>query len=188
MNLLCIGDSITYGYDAAPQNRWTYILARQTGIRVCNEGVCGDTTAGMLQRMQMINFMDYDAVFVMGGSNDILLDEPLEHIKAHMQCMMQQVTDKGKPLFVGIPPLTKRESAFFGWQRREDVERHNTVLQIYRQWLLAQCPLYGAVPIDFYKRILDAEAAGTTPCYADGVHPNEAGYAIMAEEAAQRIQ
>lgn len=188
MNLLCVGDSVTYGYDVAPQNRWTYIVAKRTGIHICNEGVCGDTTAGMLQRMQMINLRDYDAVCVMGGSNDILQDEPLEHSKAHMLYMMQQITDAGKPLFIGIPPLTKIESAFFGWQKRNDVERHNMILQTYRQWLLIQCPLYGAVPIDFYKRILDAEAADKTSYYADGVHPNEAGYAIMAEEAIRCLQ
>lgn len=188
MNLLCVGDSVTYGYDVAPQHRWTYIAARQTGIHICNEGVCGDTTGGMLQRMQLMHLMDYDAVFVMGGTNDILQDEPLEHTKAHMQSMMQQVTNTGKPLFVGIPPLTKIESAFFCWQKREDVKRHNAVLQTYRQWLLAQCLLYRAIPIDFYKRLLDAEAADKTSYYADGVHPNEAGYAIMAEEAIRYMQ
>ena len=176
MNLLCIGDSVTYGYDVAPQNRWTYILANRTGMQVCNEGLCGDTTAGMLQRMQAMNLMAYDAVFVMGGSNDILQD------------MMQQITDAGKPLFVGIPLLKKKESAFFGWQRLEDVKRHNDVLQAYRQWIFTQCQASGAVPIDFHKRILDAEAAGKTSYYADGVHPNEAGYAIMAEEAIRCIQ
>ncbi len=188
MKLLCIGDSVTYGYDVALQDRWTYILAKRTGIQVCNEGLCGDTTAGMLQRMQAMNMMAYDAVFVMGGSNDILQDVPLEHIEANMQRMMQQITDAGKPLFVGIPLLKKKESAFFGWQRLEDVKRHNDVLRAYRQWLFTQCQAAGAVPIDFHKRILDAEAAGKISYYADGVHPNEAGYAIMAEEAIRCIQ
>ncbi len=188
MKLLCIGDSVTYGYDVAPQDRWTYILAKRTGIQVCNEGLCGDTTAGMLQRMQTMNLMAYDAVFVIGGSNDILQDVPLKGIETNMQHMLQQITDTGKKLFVGIPLLKKKESAFFGWQRLEDVKRHNDVLQAYRQWLLTQCQTYGAVPIDFHKRILDAEAASQTSYYADGVHPNEAGYAIMAEEAIQCIQ
>lgn len=184
MNLLCIGDSVTYGYDVAPQNRWTYILANRTGMQVCNEGLCGDTTAGMLQRLLSMNLMAYDAVFVMGGSNDILQDVPLKGIETNMQ----QITDAGKPLFVGISLLTKEESAFFGWQRLEDVKRHNDVLQAYRQWLLTQCQASGAVPIDFHKCILDAEAASPTSYYADGVHPNEAGYAIMAEEAIRCIQ
>lgn len=46
MNVICFGDSNTYGYDPrprtggryAPENRWTDILAAKTGWTVCNMG------------------------------------------------------------------------------------------------------------------------------------------------------
>lgn len=183
MKVLCVGDSLTYGYDVELPHRWTFLVERRAPVQICNEGLCGDTTAGMALRMQRMPIKDYDAVFVMGGSNDILQDIPVAVIEAHMQQIMKQVVAAGKPLLVGIPLQMKKESAYWGWQRLEDVERHNRELYAYRQWLLAQCSRYQAVPIDFYRYLADREAQYHTSLYADGIHPNEAGYALMAEAA-----
>ena len=56
MKLLCLGDSLTYGYDVACEYRWTTRLAKERGISVCNEGLCGDTTGGMLYRPRSTHF------------------------------------------------------------------------------------------------------------------------------------
>lgn len=188
MNIVCIGDSLTYGYDVPVSARWTVLLEQKTGIRVCNKGICGDTTEGMRQRMQRIDMMAYDAVCLMGGSNDILQHVSLEQMEHHMQQMMQYAAQASNTLYVGIPLAMKPESVLFGWQRQEEVEGNNRKLETYRQWLLTQCITYHAVPIDFYKRIQDAEIQFHTNLYADGVHPNEAGYALMAEEAIRCIR
>ena len=188
MNIVCIGDSLTYGYDVPVSARWTVLLEQKTGIRVCNKGICGDTTEGMLQRMQRIDMMAYDAVCLMGGSNDILQHVSLEQMEHHMQQMMQYAAQASNTLYVGIPLAMKPESVLFGWQRQEEVEGNNRKLETYRQWLLTQCITYHAVPIDFYKRIQDAEIQFHTSLYADGVHPNEAGYALMADEAVRCIR
>ena len=74
MKLLCLGDSLTYGYDVACEYRWTTRLAKEKGISVCNEGLCGDTTGGMLYRARRMKLAPFDAFFFMGGSNDILMD------------------------------------------------------------------------------------------------------------------
>ena len=75
MKLLCLGDSLTYGYDVRPQERWTTLVSNRSTIEIDNKGQCGDTTAGMVFRLHQLDLIGYDAFFVMGGSNDILLDK-----------------------------------------------------------------------------------------------------------------
>ncbi len=50
--LICIGDSLTFGYGVHLSQRWTRLCAQETGWELANEGINGDTTGGMLARMQ----------------------------------------------------------------------------------------------------------------------------------------
>lgn len=184
MNLLCLGDSLTYGYDVACEWRWTTRLAKQTGIAVVNEGLCGDTTGGMLYRLQHMNISRFDAFFFMGGSNDILMDIPVGQMQNHITEIADLLQQEGKPVYIGIPILTKPESAVFGWQGRDDVARHNEDLRSHRQWLLQLTAQRGFTAVDFYDALRQTELQQESSLYADGVHPNEAGYAVMAELAA----
>lgn len=52
MRLICIGDSLTFGYGVHLSQRWTQLCAQETGWELVNEGINGDTTGGMLARMQ----------------------------------------------------------------------------------------------------------------------------------------
>lgn len=188
MKLLCLGDSLTYGYDVNYTYRWTTRLAKRCGMTVCNEGVCGDTTGGMLYRVQHMALSGFDAFFFMGGSNDILLDVPMAETQQHMEAIAAVLQAAGKPVYVGIPLLTKEESAVFGWQRRDDVARHNEDLRQYRQWLLYLAEKRHLTIVDFYEAVRQGELTKQASLYADGVHPNEDGYGVMADLAAQVIR
>ena len=50
MKLICLGDSLTFGYGVRVSQRWTHLCAQDTGWKIVNEGVSGDTTGGMLAR------------------------------------------------------------------------------------------------------------------------------------------
>ncbi len=186
--ICCLGDSLTYGYDVTPQDTWISRLARETGWHMDNYGVCGDTASGMLYRLKQSHLDGYDAFFLMGGSNDILLDEPLTAIQQPMQTMLTMLRQTGSPVYAGIPILTKPESAAFGWQAASAIERHNDMLRQYRQWLLTWCRAHGITSIDFQQALAAAEQTAHIPLYADGVHPNAAGYAVLAEAARQCMQ
>lgn len=188
MKLLCLGDSLTYGYDVACEYRWTTRLAKERGISVCNEGLCGDTTGGMLYRARRMKLAPFDAFFFMGGSNDILMDISPDQVRQNLEAIAHLFQDEKKAAYIGVPILTKAESALFGWQGRHDVARHNEALRSHRQWLLQLAQQYHFTAVDFYGAMLQAEQEGQTNLYADGVHPNEAGYAVMARQAIQIIR
>lgn len=182
--LLCLGDSLTFGYGVAVQDRWLTLLSRSGHVQCQNEGLCGDTTAGMLQRLKAMALTAYDAFFLMGGSNDILLDSPMEQTQQHMRDMIKRLEAQGNPVYVGIPPLTLPESAAYGWQERDAVAWHNDQLTAYRQWLLTECRQQQLCVFDFYATLRDARKEnGSLSLYVDGVHPSPAGYALMAQTA-----
>lgn len=148
MKLLCLGDSLTYGFDVRPDQSWTALVSAQSHIHIDNEGQCGDTTTGMVYRLHQFDLSRYDAFFIMGGSNDILLGGELEKICQNM--------------------------------RTSDVEKHNDELRQYRQWLLSYGKETECIVIDFYEALLKAERRTGRNLYADGVHPNAEGYAVLA--------
>ena len=80
MKLICIGDSLTFGYGVHLSQRWTRLCAQETGWELVNEGINGDTTGGMLARMQGGVLAELREgglgagrpyVLLMGGSNDV---------------------------------------------------------------------------------------------------------------------
>ena len=177
MHLLCLGDSLTYGYDVPPEKGWVNLLSDSLKWEVDNRGLCGDTTWGMLTRLRRLALSGYDAFFLMGGSNDILEDIPVREIQANITAMIRLLQKQHKPVYLGIPPCTRQESTDYGWQAREDVDRHNDILSDYRIWLLQQCQTEDLHPIDFYTVLQKS------PHYADGVHPDEPGYRLLADAA-----
>ena len=180
MKILCLGDSLTYGFDVRPDQSWTALVSAKSRIHIDNEGQCGDTTTGMVYRLHQFDLSRYDAFFIMGGSNDILLGGELEKICQNMRTIVTTFKEQGKPVYLGIPPLTKMESAMYGWQNASDVEKHNNELRQYRQWLLSYGKETECIVIDFYEALLKAERRTGHNLYADGVHPNAEGYAVLA--------
>lgn len=67
--VLCLGDSLTYGYGVGRSECWAALAVRNMGREFVNCGVCGDTSCGMLARFpSLVAEHRPDAVFVMGGS------------------------------------------------------------------------------------------------------------------------
>lgn len=182
MKLLCLGDSLTYGFAVQPDQSWTALVSAKSLIHIDNEGQCGDTTTGMVYRLHQFDLGRYDAFFIMGGSNDILLDGDLEPICRNIGIIVTTFKRQGKPVYLGIPPLTQTESAVYGWQNAKDVEKHNDEFRQYRQWLLSYGKETECIVIDFYEALLEAERRTGRNLYADGVHPNAEGYAVLARE------
>ena len=60
MKLICIGDSLTFGYGVRPSQRWTRLCAQETGWEIVNEGISGDTTGGMLVRLRAERYATWE--------------------------------------------------------------------------------------------------------------------------------
>ncbi|MDM0585184.1 SGNH/GDSL hydrolase family protein [Clostridium perfringens] len=53
MNIICIGDSLTFGYGVGQENSWVSLLNDEKN-KFINKGVNGDTSTGILSRIYEI--------------------------------------------------------------------------------------------------------------------------------------
>lgn len=75
MKIVCIGDSLTEGYQMDLSKRWTDVLQEKLDIEIINSGICGDTTGGMLARFkEMVIDHKPTHVIIMGGPMTCLLE------------------------------------------------------------------------------------------------------------------
>lgn len=71
--IVCIGDSIVYGYEVEGTLTWIGRLRREEEINLLNVGLNGDTTEGMFDRFkEHVVDIQAKAVVILGGGNDII--------------------------------------------------------------------------------------------------------------------
>ena len=108
ITVLCIGDSHTAGfpdYDpfmgGDPESSYQFWLTKALmnansalTYNLINEGMCGDTSRGIVQRLlQSLRKQSYDLVILAGGTNDLGLnnsDQVFSHLKQGYEACMNQ--------------------------------------------------------------------------------------------------
>lgn len=89
MRILCLGDSLTYGYGQPRSRIWTTLAAARTGAEWVNRGVNGNTTGGMMAGLaRELETAHYHAVLLMGGGNDLTYGGDLAGARANMGAMV----------------------------------------------------------------------------------------------------
>ena len=111
MNIICFGDSNTYGYDPRgyfggrydADSRWVDILAAETGWMVSNLGQNGreiPPTAPVFPA-------DIDLLIVMLGTNDLLQGRSLEQAAERLERFLSGISlDRSKRLLIAPPPMS----------------------------------------------------------------------------------
>ena len=195
MELICLGDSITYGYGVRSAQRWTTLVGQALACPVVNLGVSGDTTGGMLARLntEVIPRLRQQplgmrpTVLLMGGVNDIFYSGTDTAARANMGAMVQQVLTAGgrcvmlSPLTVSFPTVTPE------WQ---EVMRpsNEAVLKAYQQWMALFCRTFHVPYIPLYDLLRDADGTPRPELCLDGLHPTAEGHRIMAERIAAALR
>ena len=182
MKIACMGDSITYGEGLSHRkNRWTDLVTEKTGHKCVNFGISGDTTTGMIARCQQAVFSQgFDALLWLGGVNDISYTSDYRTAWANTLAVYCQAKAYGIPFIMGIPlPVTVMPGrAYYPHRSGEQVialvEEYAAVLKIY-------CEEKEIPYADFRKAFVEKDGKGREELFLDGLHPNEAGHALMAD-------
>ena len=110
MNIICFGDSNTYGYDPRGyfggrydgDSRWVDILASETGWTVSNMGENGreiPSAAPVLPE-------DTDLLIIMLGTNDLLQGRSPEQAAERLEQFLSGISlDRNKILLIAPPPV-----------------------------------------------------------------------------------
>ena len=114
MNVICFGDSNTYGYDPRSyfggrydaDNRWVDILAAETGWEVCNMGQNGREIPSATLDLPA----DTDLLIVMLGTNDLLQGRSPEQAAERLEQFLTSISlDQSKILLIAPPPMSLGE-------------------------------------------------------------------------------
>ncbi len=192
MELICLGDSLTYGYGVHRARCWTELAAQASGWTLRNCGVCGDTTGGMLSRMREL-LRDRPArrgercFLLMGGCNDIFYSGRREGAQENMAAMVHQLFAACEMPIVALGPGLGGVNYPHSWLSLTDFPAAEKLVGDYEAWLERFCEVFGVRMIDFRRDFRDAAGRPRTELYLDGLHPNEAGHRVMAERVTKVI-
>ncbi|EGO65849.1 SGNH/GDSL hydrolase family protein [Acetonema longum] len=177
MKIVALGDSITYGFPYLPEFSWVRLVSDELDIAMLNKGMNGDTTWGMLERFALdVISRQPSHVIILGGANDafegVIPNEVLDNVGK----MARMAGESGIVPWIGLPTPCSNfaEEALLGQ---------------YRQLLRRYTAANGIGLIDFYSAMLNPAGDGIREgLYFDGVHPNEAGYRVMAGVASDFLR
>ena len=114
MNVICFGDSNTYGYDPRSwlggrydaDSRWVDILAGETGWAVCNMGQNGREIPSAAPDLPAHT----DLLIIMLGTNDLLQGKSPEQAAGRLERFLSGLSlDRSNILLIAPPPLAMGE-------------------------------------------------------------------------------
>ncbi len=158
-NIICFGDSLTYGTGASEGMDYPNQLSGLIGLPVINAGVPGDTTKDALQRIEkdVLNKSPRIVLITLGG-NDLKNRVGKEEAFRNLKEIITLIKAKGAVVVVaGIDiPLMARG---FGDAYKQVCEETGSLL----------------IP-NIYSGVI-----GHDDLMSDPIHPNDKGYQIFAE-------
>jgi len=176
VTIVFMGDSITQGwFDKMPG----FFTPGRIG-----RGIGGQTTTQMLLRFrQDVIDLKPKIVQIMAGTNDIAGNTgPMtpEQTEANIMSMAELARAHGiRVILASIPPADH-----FPWRPGLDTASRIAVLN---DWMKGYAARTGATYADYWSALHDGQATRASLTY-DGVHPNEAGYTVMAPVAEAAIR
>jgi lysophospholipase L1-like esterase len=181
-----MGDSIT---DAWPQPRFGAFFP---GKKYIGRGISGQTTPQMLIRMRPdVIALKPKVVVILGGTNDIagntgaMTDESIE---GNIASMAELATANGiKVVLSSITPTSNYHVAAPNAPPQTTL-RPLARIRAINDWTRQYAAAHNHVYLDYFPAMIDAAGLLKAELSGDDLHPNAAGYAIMAPLADAAIQ
>lgn len=192
MKLICLGDSLTFGYGTPVPQRWTTLASEWSGWQIMNRGMCGDTTSGMLSRLRSDIFPEIKrgdtVVLVMGGSNDIIFSGSSETAKVNIGTIVHHLMCIGVPVLVGIPLPIDWPHVVPAWTQLTDLQKAASINTSYCDWLHRFCSAFNICTINFRTDFLGTDDTVRSELFLDGVHPTPKGHFLMADRLSKELK
>lgn len=180
MKIVCIGDSLTYGYGVHSEECWVELLHRSLNIEIINKGVNGDTTTGILSRSHRdILELNPSHVIIMAGTNDMLLNYSLDNIIDNIKFILMEAKNNSiLPMLALQPPVIDTLAKIY-WDKYIDYRKVSEHLFQYTKNIKTFACKNNINTIDFYTAFINRSNAASL--YTDGIHPNNEGHKLMLQ-------
>jgi lysophospholipase L1-like esterase len=174
-----LGDSITDGW------RLNEYFPERDFV---NRGISGQITGQMLGRMKAdVIDLRPALVMVLAGTNDIARGVPVRIIQNNLTMIADLAeAHKIKPLFASLLPVSdyhKDQNPQYEQSKR----RPPATIREINAWLASFCRQRNYVYVDYFSPTVDQSGSLRANLSDDGLHPNSAGYRVMAPIALAAI-
>ena len=165
-NIICFGDSLTFGTGASQGMDYPSQLSRMIGQPITNAGVSGDTTATAIARLpEAVLSPAPRIVLITLGGNDLKNRVPKEKAFANLKTIIDAIQEQGALVIIG-----EIDIPFYG---RGFGDAYEEV-----------CDETGSLLIpNIFKGVI-----GNPYLMSDPIHPNDAGYTVMAKHFYETIK
>jgi acyl-CoA thioesterase-1 len=170
--LLFLGTSLTAGLGLDPDDAYPMLIQRRLDslrlpYRVVNAGVSGETSSGLLRRIDWLLQQRLDVVVVETGANDGLRGVPVTTMRDNLQAIISRIRAAQPSATIALVQM----EALPNMGKTYTESFHATFPELVRK-------NPGVVLIPF---LLDGVAGDRDLNQGDGIHPNEEGERIVAE-------
>ena len=164
--ILAYGDSLTFGTGAKPSQSYPSVLQQLTGFKVVNAGVPGELTARGLERLAEVLAQEQPKLMILcHGGNDLLRKSGDLEAAYNLRSMVELAHHQGiEVILVAVPKPTI---------------------------FLNEPEFYSLIAKEYNLPILDellANILSKNALKSDVIHPNAAGYEVMAEAIYQLMK
>ncbi len=153
-----------------------------------NRGIGGQITGQMLGRMKA-DVIDRKpaVVVVLAGTNDIARGVPLETIRSNLTMIVDlAAAGQIKPVLASVLPIhdyhKDRDPSF-----ERTRQRPMATIRALNEWIAAFSKNRGFSYLDYFPHMVDAGGFLKPELADDGLHPNPAGYRVMAPLALEVV-
>jgi acyl-CoA thioesterase-1 len=170
-SLLFVGTSITAGLGLDPDSAYPALIQLKIDsaglpFTVTNAGSSGETTAGLLERLDWLLRGDFDVMVLETGANDGLRGIPAASVRSNIETALRRIAiarPNARVILVQmevLPNLGPRYAAEFHAVYAEVAKANQVTLMPF---------------------LLEGVAGRTNLNQGDGIHPNNAGERIVAD-------
>jgi lysophospholipase L1-like esterase len=173
-----MGDSITDGWGRRDNSFFP-------GKPYINRGISGQTTPQMLIRFRPdVIALKPKAVVILAGTNDLAGNTgpmTLEEIEGNLTSMAELAKVNGiRVVLSSVMPVCD-------YHRPQTERRPPEKIRALNEWIKSYAAKNNLVYLDYYSAMLDDKEMLKKELTGDGLHPNAAGYEIMAPLAEKAI-
>jgi lysophospholipase L1-like esterase len=167
-DIVFLGDSLTEG------GPWEELFP---DLRVRNRGIGGDTSDGVIARLEQVTRATPTKVFLLIGTNDLFRGEPEDEIVANITDILDRLKQETPDTEVYLQSVLPRARSY-----RADIEALNL--------RLAEVALeHGSAWVDLYPAFLDPETGGIRAELSnDELHLLGPGYALWKEQIEVQVR
>jgi lysophospholipase L1-like esterase len=156
---LMLGDSLS---------QW-FPVGRLPGQQLwVNQGISGDTTGGILQRLLLASVASPETIYIMAGVNDLKRGASDREILNNLSQIVQQLKQQSPQAQLVLQSILPTRSAQIPNER---IARLNP-------WIEAIAQRHGAVYLDLHRYFADSDGAIRPELTTDGIHLSPQGYEV----------